>query len=89
MAGLQHFAAAQDLLRQVSSKLATFETDDSTIEELNLEGNKISEKGLDSVIPILKTAKDLKLLNLASNGITNRLIKNKLKTMLPSIEIQF
>jgi len=56
---------------------------DSQIEAASFSGNKISEKCVESIVGSLKTNKNLKLLDLSSNGIGSRLMKNKLKNALP------
>ena len=61
---------------------------ESQIETINLSGNKITEKSADTIVGILKTNKALKHLDLSSNGLgSSRLVKNKLKNALPSIEV--
>ena len=60
---------------------------ESSIEQVNLSGNKITEKNIDSVVGTLKTNKTLRFLDLSNNGIGSRVVKNKLKNALPSIEV--
>lgn len=60
---------------------------DSQIEHLDLQGNKISEKSVDVIVGCLKTHKTLKVLDLSNNGISSRLMKNKLKNALSHIEV--
>lgn len=60
---------------------------ESSIESVNLSGNKITEKNIDSIVGTLKTNKTLKFLDLSNNGIGSRVVKNKLKNALPSIEV--
>lgn len=60
---------------------------ESYIENVNLSGNKISEKHVDTVVGCLKTNKNLKSLDLQNNGIESRVAKNKLKNALPSIDV--
>jgi hypothetical protein len=59
----------------------------SQLESLSLANNKISEKCTENIVYTLKTSKALKHLDLTGNGITSRLMKNKLKNALPSIEV--
>lgn len=60
---------------------------DSSIEELDISGNKITEKCIEPVVGSLKTHKALKILNLQENQLSGRVVKNKLKNALPSIEV--
>lgn len=60
---------------------------ETQIEHLDLQGNKITEKSVDTIVGCLKTHKALKLLDLSGNGIGSRLMKNKLKNALPHIEV--
>lgn len=60
---------------------------ESSIENVNLSGNKITEKNIDTIVGTLKTNKTLKVLDLSNNGIGSRVVKNKLKNALPSIEV--
>ena len=60
---------------------------ESSLESVNLSGNKITEKNIDSIVGTLKTNKTLKFLDLSNNGIISRVVKNKLKNALPSIEV--
>jgi Ran GTPase-activating protein (RanGAP) involved in mRNA processing and transport len=57
------------------------------IEQLDLQGNKITEKAVDVIVGCLKTNKTLKVLDLSNNGIESRLMKNKLKNALPQIDV--
>jgi Ran GTPase-activating protein (RanGAP) involved in mRNA processing and transport len=60
---------------------------DSGIEVLDMSSNKITEKCIESVVGSLKTHKVLKQLDLQDNGLSGRVVKNKLKNALPSIEV--
>ena len=60
---------------------------DSQIEEVSFTNNKITDKGVDKIYASLRMAKHVKLIDLTGNGIANRLLKNKLKSNLPSIDI--
>jgi len=60
---------------------------DTQIEQLDLQGNKITEKSVDAIVGCLKTNKCLRVLDLSNNGIGSRLMKNKLKNALPHIEV--
>ncbi|CDW91449.1 achain crystal structure of engineered northeast structural genomics consortium target [Stylonychia lemnae] len=60
---------------------------DSHIEQINLQGNKLSEKCVEGIVGCLKTNKTLKVMDLSQNGIGSRLMKNKLKNALPQIEV--
>lgn len=60
---------------------------ESSIEKVNLSHNKITEKYIDNFVGTLKTNKSLKSLDLTNNGIGSRVVKNKLKNALPSIEV--
>lgn len=59
----------------------------SSLEQVSLAQNKISEKSTENIVYSLKTCKALKQLDLTGNGIQSRLMKNKLKNALPSIEV--
>jgi len=59
----------------------------SSLEQVSLAQNKISEKSTENIVYTLKTCKALKQLDLTGNGIQSRLMKNKLKNALPSIEV--
>ena len=60
---------------------------ESPIESVNLSGNKITEKYIDAVVGTLKTNKNLRNLDLQNNAIASRVVKNKLKNALPSMEV--
>lgn len=60
---------------------------ESSIESVNLSSNKITEKNIDNFVGTLKTNKTLKFIDLSNNGIGSRVVKNKLKNALPSIEV--
>ena len=60
---------------------------ESQLEKVDLSSNKITEKCIDSIVGTLKTNKVLKLLDLQNNNITSRVVKNKLKFALPSIDV--
>ena len=60
---------------------------DTQIENVDLQGNKISEKAVEGIVGCLKTCKTLKTLDLSNNGIGSRLMKNKLKNALPHIDV--
>lgn len=59
------------------------------IELLNLSNNKISEKCIEPLAGVLRLAKGLKGIDLRGNGITNRVVKNKLKNTLNWMNIVF
>lgn len=60
---------------------------DTQIMYVDLQGNKITEKAVESIVGCLKTCKTLKTLDLSNNGIGSRLMKNKLKNALPHIDV--
>jgi Ran GTPase-activating protein (RanGAP) involved in mRNA processing and transport len=60
---------------------------DSSIEQVNLQNNKLTEKCVESIVGVLKTNKSLKSLDLQGNAIASRLMKNKLKNGLTQIEV--
>jgi Leucine-rich repeat (LRR) protein len=60
---------------------------DTQIMFLDLQGNKITDKAVEVIVGCLKTCKTLKKLDLSSNGISSKLMKNKLKNALTHIEI--
>lgn len=47
----------------------------------------MSEKCVEGIVGILKTNKTLKMLDLSDNGITSRLMRNKLKNSLTQMDI--
>ena len=55
---------------------------ESHIESVNISANKLTERCVEVIVGILKTNKTLKILDLQSNGIGSRLMKNKLKNAL-------
>lgn len=59
---------------------------ETSIEELNISSNKLSEKCMEPLAAIFKTNKGLKVLDLQGNGITNRVFKNKLKNSLTWVD---
>ena len=59
----------------------------SSLEGLSLADNRISEKSTENIVYTLKNCKALKQLDLTGNQITGRLMKNKLKNALTSIEV--
>lgn len=60
---------------------------ESQIEAVNLSGNKLTEKCVETMVGILKTNKNLKYIDLTGNGIQSRLMKNKLKNSLAQMEV--
>lgn len=60
---------------------------ESSIERVSFADNKITEKCIDTVVGSLKTNKTLKQLNLQNNKIEGRVVKNKLKNALTSMEV--
>ena len=60
---------------------------DTQIMMMDLSGNKVSDKAVEAIVGCLKTCKTLKTLDLSNNGISSKLMKNKLKNALPHIDV--
>jgi Ran GTPase-activating protein (RanGAP) involved in mRNA processing and transport len=60
------------------------------IQSLNLANNRLSEKCVEPLAATLRVKRNLKELDLAGNGISNRVTKNKIKNVLTWVsEIKF
>jgi len=59
---------------------------ETQVDVLIIANNKLTDKCTEPLAGILRTNKQLKVLNLEGNGITNRVAKNKLKNSLSWVD---
>jgi Ran GTPase-activating protein (RanGAP) involved in mRNA processing and transport len=59
------------------------------VESLNLSSNKLTEKCTEPLAAILRTNKNLKVLDLQNNNITNRVFRNKIRNSLTWMDVKF
>jgi Ran GTPase-activating protein (RanGAP) involved in mRNA processing and transport len=62
---------------------------ETQVESLNLASNKLTEKCTEPLAAILRTNKNLKVLDLQNNNINNRVFRNKIRNSLTWMEVKF